>query len=221
MMNTKPKMISIILFVISIAIVPIAFSVSLIIGEVDIFGLAGMSFLWISFLFLPIPLISVLFGFSKKIKKNIFVGFVTTFVISAMGICSLALKVDRSGSFLKHADEITYISLPSDVKAMSYMSDNGRKGNAKILNYSEEQIFVEQLLDSSEWTSDLPPASIGLLPTNIVIETNNFDMYCVFLTKTRQFNPTVIKTNSTDIVFIAYRKSQHRLFVFDCYEYKA
>lgn len=59
-----------ILIVLSFIAGPLAFCVGYLVGEVDIFGTAGMSYLWIGFLFLPLTIGCFIFGCIKTKNTN-------------------------------------------------------------------------------------------------------------------------------------------------------
>ncbi len=213
------KLLSIILFIVSIAIAPIVFYFICTIGQIDIFGPPTMKYLWIMFPFASLPAISTIFGIimttkKQKTKKNIIAGSIAFSFMIIMGIYSFAFESNQSGSFLVETSKITGITMPTEVKSKSYHSDDGRIGNAILLNDNEKQAF-ELEIQTERWVDELTPASKGVLPFSIAAQSIKYDCFCFYMSPEGVFNPTTISSGEYKMVYLAYEKSKAHLFIYD------
>lgn len=223
-MNKYSNVISILLMIVSIVSLPIAFSVSCSIGNVSVFGMAGMSYLWIMLLFCVIPIGCFVFGVclyrkSKKGKKNIITGAITSIIMIVFGSYGFAVECDQSGDFLSEASITTNIYMPSHVRSMSYHSFDGRIGNAIILNDYEREAFERNIRDTHRWVKELPAASKGALPVLLPAQINDFNYFSLFVLPINEYNPTSFSSGKYSFTLVAYKYSAKQIFVFDQYEY--
>ena len=215
------KTIGIVLFVLTLISPVMAFSVVVVAEEATVFGLAAFSKLKEMLFFLIVPLISLIFGIvatakGHPAKKNIIVAPIVAFFITILALFSFQETVDESGEFLRNAEQVTHIAFPNDVKAKSMAFDDGRLGNAKLLNIEEEREFANTT-KQSPWRKSLPPASVGIIPNYVYSTTDSFDARFLFIVETKAFNPDRITSGRYNIVYAAYYKARHQITVFDQY----
>lgn len=211
------KIIGNILIVISIIAGPLAFYVGCLVGEVDIFGMAGMSYLWISFLFLPLTIGCLIFGCIKtkstnRSKKHIVIGICTSVFIAIMGISGLSVKVDKSDNFVKEVSVKANISLPSNLKVMTKYYENETECNFKILDSTEEKRF-QNSVEKDPWVTLLPAASKGLLSTSILNKIYGFDFCCLFVETTNSYNPQYVDSGNYSLILFSYQKNKHHVMI--------
>lgn len=219
----KYQIIGIILFVLSIASVFIAAYIPQGVGEVSFFGSMGANcYMWISWLFLPIPIAAFIFGlvFRKKVHVmvDIIGGMVVFSILLFFGCVTLINPVDSSGSFIQDAQNTTNIVMPADVKAMSQKSSQGgRIGIAKLLNHNEEETFKSNM-SSDYWEDKYPINAKALLPSSITYQTEKeYEKYCLYILPSKTFNPQTIEHGKYDVCYIAYNSNLHKLYIFDNY----
>ena len=222
MIVREHRVLGIVLFVAAIAAVPLVFWLACGIGKVEIFGLAGMSYLWIMLPFSVVPFASLGFGIwifrkAKQAKKNIIAGSISAFFMIAVGLYSFAIQPDRSGAFLREASSVTGISFPENVQSASYSYYGGRVGNALILDKTERTVFEVTIEGDGRWLYELPPASKGVLPPSLVLSLTGFDYYCLFVKPLDSFNPTDFPPGEYSLTLLAYKCAKSQLSVFDRY----
>ena len=213
------KPLSIFLFIISLAAGPFAFYLTYSIGNIEIFGFAAMTYLWIMFPLAILPAASFAFGIvmikrKEKTKKNIIGGAIAFSFMIIMGFYSFAFESDQSGLFLVNASEVTGISMPYNVKSKAYHDYDGIVGNALLLDDKEIETF-ELETQSDRWVSELPPASKGLLPNTLNVEAVKFDRFCLYVLPDNIFNPKTISSGEYKITYIAYEKSKAHIYIYD------
>ena len=213
------KAISIILFILAIVVSPLSFTTCCLIGEVDVFGLSGFSFMWISFFFLPIPLFCLVFGIICKkgglpMKKNIVIGTLSLSIIFLMGLSSFGIDVDRSTKIVTDVSDETGLYFPLNYRIMTTTYKNEKESNLKITDSLQEMVFFKTVKEEP-WVSVLPPASKGVLSNSIINKTNGFDYYCLYVRTTGTFNPSFVPTGDYSLVLIAYKNSKHHIKIIE------
>lgn len=215
------KIISIVLFIAAILTVPIAFSLACVIGNVEVFGFAGMAFLWLMLPFCSVPLGSLLFGIVMTKRgvrsiKNIVAGSVAATFALIVGASSFSFEIDGSGAFLREASATTGIALPEKVEASSYREYGGRVGNAIVLDIYEKSVFEEETR-SGRWSPSLTPAMKTVLPAGMIAELGSFEAYCLYVSPLGEFSPEWLPRGEYEITFLSYKRAKGHLRIFDSY----
>ena len=218
---SKLKILSIVLFILSIIIPIIAFYIVCLVGNVWVFGIAGMSYSWIFLFFLPIPLASIALGIYSKKKhtkylKNIVTGSISFSLMFIIGLTSFRFKVDKTGSFLKDVETVTGIAMPTNVRAMSMIEYGGRLGNAEIKDKAEETTFLEEI-KTNRWTNELTVVCKGMLPLAISSTLSGYSRLSIYVPVVNEFNPKTLNVGEYEIVLLAYEKARSHIMVFDSY----
>ena len=218
----RVKVLGVILFIGAIVTGPLAFWLAGILGNVEIFGLAGFSYLWLMFPFSLVPLASVVFGvlFNRKNRiknKNVITGIAATLFMTIIGFYSFAIQPDRSGAFLREASSKTGIVLPQNVESASYAYFDGRIGNALIKDDLTRQTFETAIKGDKRWLDDLPAASKGILPTHLRTQLIGYDYYCLHVEPTNVYNPTILPAGEYSLTFLSYNLTKKQLTIFDHY----
>lgn len=214
------KILGIILMILSILVVPIAFSIGAIVGEVDIFGLAGMSYMWLSFFFVPVPLACLIFGLLNHIKKtphtkkNIISGAIVSAILVLIGISGLNIKVDKKKDFVEEVGNTMSILFPLDSRIMTMSHDGVIESNIKILNFNQEETFANST-KQEPWVKSLPAASKGLLPLSIINKIDGFDTFCLYIKTNDTYNPTKVDAGDYSLILAAYHIKNHHISIFD------
>lgn len=219
----KKQIIGIVLFVLSIISVFLSSFVIQLVGQDSFFDSMGTwRYSWIAFLFLPIPIATFIYGIILRKKVHvmidIIIGIITSLLCLVIGCTTFVDRVDVSASFLLDAQNVTNISFPKNVKAMSsYEISGGRKGIAKILDSNEEKEFVNSMA-SDKWEDKCPMSARVVLPHTTLSQTEKtYEKYCLYLLPSGVFNPEKIEHGNYSVYYIAYDSSIHKLFVFDKY----
>lgn len=222
-MEKVERNISTLLVVATVFVAPLVFSLACTIGKVEVFGLAGMSCLWIMLPFSVIPISALVFGLvycrrDKKALKNVITGSVVAFLMIAMGLSSFAVENDRTGSFLENASTKTGIILPQKVDSAAYSDYDGIIGNAVILDPNEKSLFEDSINNDGRWLNDLTPVSKGILPPFLLLELTGFDKHCLYVEPINSFNPVSLSSGDYVLTLLSYKESKSQLRVF--YDYK-
>lgn len=217
------KTISIILFILSLLTPIVAFMIVCAVGDVNIFGVAGMTYyLWIMIPFSIVPLISLCFGIIIQFKhllsakKNIIAGSIVLLFMVLIGLSSFSYESDQSGSFLEEVSQKTGIRMPSKVRAMSSHNYGGRVGNALLLD-DLECLSFEYETKTVYWEKELSVFSAGILPSTLVMNLNNFNSFLLYVEPIDMYNPKELDSGKYELTFLAYAKETNHLLVFDCY----
>ena len=218
----KYQIIGICLFVTTIASLYIGMLIINFLSDTSFFGtLALTHYIWIIWLFTPIPVSTFVFGviFRKKVHVMIDIigGAIVFFMMLGIGCLFFIDYKDTSGSFLIDVQNTTNISFPTKVKAMSSYEVGGRRGIAKILDHDQEEEFKNNMT-SDKWEEKCPINARVFLPSYVVNETEKaYEKYCLYLLPADAYNPEIIESGKYSVCYIAYNSSLHKLFVFDKY----
>lgn len=221
-MKQSTRIIELMLFLGSIVAAPLSFALACLIGNVEIFGLAGMTYIWLMLPFSIIPMSSLVFGAvalknGNKTKKNIIVGCIVSFFMIVLGFYSFSIDADRSGDFLKNVSAQTGISLPQKTESASYHDFDGKIGNAILTDNGEKLLFEETIVSDDRWVEELPPASKGILPSMLVVQLSSFDYYCLHVGSENVFNPIDLASGNYTLTLFSYKSSKSHLCIF--YDY--
>lgn len=97
---------------------------------------------------------------------------------------------------------------------MSYHIEEGRIGNSKFYDKNEIEQFTLEI-ESDRWVDELPPASKGMLPQMMVLQSGAFDRQCLYVTTIDQYNPSTIMPGEYSVVWLMYSKTTSHLRIFD------
>lgn len=214
------KAIGIILFVATLLALPTTFFIVGNAGNPDIFMSAYFADLWVFLPVCAIPIASLVFGFVANkgrpiVLKNVIAGAIVTFMMATIGVFAISMDVDRTGAFLEEASSKTGIALPSHVESASYLTTDGKIGNALLKDRTEIIRFNTLVKSDYRWVAKLPVASIGAIPSSVWIELSHSDYYCLYVEPISEFNPMELLAGNYSITLLAYWQSNARLFVLD------
>ena len=207
----KLKIISILLFVLSICtILGALISVAILSG----INQAMTENMWIFFLFLPVPIASIVFGFylkkkGYKYKKNVIVG-----VIMAALLCIYGSFTFIFSDIYSHGDEpivnteqMLNIDIPTHSRINTQDWTKGTQSVPRGYIYSTSDIYfdytaVEQfeknISNDAKWISDIPNDMVGI--TSYFCDIQTSDYYIIYNKDTGEFNK--LPSSSGTYVFI-------------------
>lgn len=211
------------LFLFTLLAAPISFSLCAIVGEPEIFGVAGIvRYSWIMLLFIPVCPVSALVG--RRLKKS---GRKYKKLYVATWICLPLLLI--FGSFRFIFADISYdvneicaieekiaIDFPDRIKVVSHDYPGYNISYVKITDTDEASAFVKQISADPRWTPQLSTIIKGILPFDIQVEMNNFDFFVFYDLFTGGYNesPTAGQCNC---VFVAYDCELQRVIILNEY----
>lgn len=224
MKDKKRKTLGNILFVLALLSPMVSFILSSRIGEVEIFGMAGMlKYTWVMWLFIPICVLSILIGIQLKknnqgYKKNLIVGCICLVPLVLFGSYRFIFSSDVSYDVnrMTMIEEKTKINLPNQVKIGTIKMDTYYLSYAKITNAESKIAFEQEMKDSSLWQSELSSKIKTLLPINVQVESSSFDSFVFYNVTKKEYN-NYPYDGTYECVFIAYDYQMQRLMILDNY----
>lgn len=203
-----------------------SFALTSVIGEANIFGIAGIiRYSWIMWLFIPIGMLSILIGIklkknNQKYKKNFIIAFICLPLIIIFGSYRF---IFNSVSF--DTDKVTTIEneikleLPEQIKIATIKLDSYNVSYLKIINNESKEKFENELEKNQLWEKELSSKIKSLLPFDIQYEIETFDYFVFYNITNNEFNiyPLV---GEYECIFIAYDYELQRLIILDDYKIK-
>ncbi len=205
------RAISILLFVLSICTIWGA-----LIGVAALSAVNGMFVenMWMFFVFLPVPIASVVFGFylrkkGFKYKKNVIAGFIMVGVLSLYGSFSFIFAdiYSHSDEPIRNAEELLAIDIPDHVQINTQDYTKGTQSFPRGYIYYISDIYFDDdaveefekgLAKDAKWISDVPTEMVGI--TSYFFDYYPSD-YCIIYNKdTGEFNK--LPSESGTYVFI-------------------
>ena len=216
------KILSNILFWITLISPMAAFALASVVGEVNIFGIVGVvRYSWVMLFFIPLGVLSILIGNKLKennlsYKKNYIIAFICVPLLIIFGSyrfifsSSISYDVERITAIEKE----TNLELPNQIKIATNLFDSYNLSYAKIIDTESKVIFENELETNLLWKRELSPDIKALLPLNIQYESVNFD-YFVFYDLTNDTYNTYATDGEYKYIFIAYDYELKRFVILD------
>ena len=212
-----------ILFWITLISPMIAFALTSVIGEVSIFGVAGIiRYSWIMWLFIPIGWLSILIGAKlkknkQKFRKNFVVAFICLPLIVIFGsyrfiFNNVSYDIDK----VYIVEDKVNLELPDNIKIATNKLDLYSVSYLKIVDEQDKERFERELGKNQLWQNELSSKIKSLLPFDIQYETEAFDYFVFYNITSDEYN-TYPLDGEYDCVFIAYDYQLQRLIILDDY----
>ena len=195
------KTIRILLVICSIASFMVSFAVVTEVGDVESFNTLGMArYIWIMYLFIPIPLASVIFGFisrknGERHKVNIIVGFICMFILICFASMNFLVNDDKTiidDSYILSVEEKLNIELPDNMKVQTDLNYEYIITYAKINDNSTKISFEASIKNNELWKQTLSAKVKGLIPINIQVDLMGCDYYLIYNETTKSFGSGTI-----------------------------
>lgn len=229
----KEKTIGTILFWATLISPMISLVLVCLIGEVGIFGGAGIiRYSWIMWLLIPIGVLSFIIGLilrknKQSYKKNLVIACICIPLLLIFGSYRFVFNtITYDTNKVSVIENQIKLELPDDVKIAtckmdSYIAtnkmDSYNVSYIKIMN-DKSKVDFEQELDTNQlWQDELSPTIKSLLPVAVQWDTDTFD-YCVFYNMTSGEYNTYPTDGVYECIFIAYNRELHRLIIVDDYK---
>lgn len=217
------KIIGNILFYMTIISLPLSFSLSSIIGEVDIFRVAGIiRYSWIMLLFVPIGIACLFVGrklkyFNEKYKKNYIVAFICIPLLLIFGSYRFIFSnIKYDSEEMSSIENNINLNLPNNVKIATNKLELYTISYAKILDQEEKDNFQNEIINSNKWCETLTPSIYNVLPLDIQMEIENFDYFVFYNKITNDYN-VYHEFGEYECIFIAYDSEIGKLILLNEY----
>lgn len=181
--------------------------------------------MWVFFLFLPIPIASIVFGFYLKKKayshkKNIVVGFIMAILLCIYGSFSFAFAniYSHSDEPILNAEELLGIDVPAHTQINTQDWTKGTQSSSRGYIYSTSDIyfkataveeFEKQLASDTKWISTIPNDIIGITSFFCDIETS--DYYIIYNKDTKEFNKLPSQNGKYTFINLLYNKESNTM----------
>lgn len=196
----KLKAISILLFVLSICTIWGALICVAILSE--IYYAMMTESMWIFFLFLPIPIASIVFGFylkkkGYKYKKNVIVGVIMAVLLCIYGSFAFVFSdiYSHSDEPILKAEQMMNIDIPQHTHINTQDWTKGTQSERRGYIYSISDIYFEDTIveqfeknisNDANWISNIPNDMVGI--TSYFCDVVMSDYYIIYNKDTGEFN---------------------------------
>lgn len=209
------KTISIVLFVASIASIFLALSLMTALSDTTSIIPDKM---WVLYLFMPIPIASLLFGIFVKhngcrYKKNIVIGIIMTVILGIYGSFTFAFNdlYSHDDGPIISAEKALNIDIPTHKSINTYNYEDGAHFSTlettwyfSDIYFDEDAVesFEKALAEDSRWISALPNNLIGI--ASYYCDPAEDCYYIIYNKTTGEFNQLPDKSGSYEFINVVY-----------------
>ncbi len=205
----------------------LSFSLASIIGEPEIFGVAGIiRYSWVMLLFIPIGILSILIGFKlksnkQKYKKNFIISFICIPLLLIFGSYRFIFNsvVTYDVNEVSIIEEKINFDIPDDIKVATTKLSLYNIRYVKIINSESKDAFEQEIRNNQLWQEKLNLGIKGLLPLDIQYISDTFD-YFLFYNVTKEEYNICPSDDEFECVFVAYDEEMKTLIIIDEWEVK-
>lgn len=219
----QKKCFSNIIFVLTLLSPIISFSLVCLIGEADIFGVAGIiRYSWIMWTFIPIGIVSLILGVKyikgdPLYKKNLIIALVCLPLILLFGAYRFIftnVSVSYDVEHIYAVEEKGKLDLPNQIKVATNSFDSYNLSYVKLVDEEEIISFEYKISANKHWEKELIADIEVLLPLDVQYEIWAFDYYLYYNLSTDKYNECP-PDGEWECIFVAYDRETQRLVVLD------
>ncbi len=218
----KLKTISLLLFVLSICTIWGA-----LIGVATLNGInqAMTENMWVFFLFLPIPIASIVFGFylkkkGYKYKKNVIVGIIMATLLFIYGSFTFIFSnlYSHSDEPILNAEQVLNIDIPTHSRINTQDWTQGTQSIPRGYIYYTSDIFFDDaavedfeknLPSDTKWISDIPNDMVGI--TSYLCDFETSDYYIIYNKDTKEFNKLPSESGTYVFINVLYNSESNTM----------
>lgn len=208
----------------TIASPPLAFSICAIVGEAEIFGVAGIiRYSWIILLFIPFGILTLLAGKKEKECGRKYTRFYVAACISlplllVFGSYRFIVQgISYSVSDVYTIEEKTNLDFPNSIRLAAHDYSGNDVLYIKIADVDEAASFSTVMSSNVHCTLELGAMVQKMLPLDIQLEIVDFDYFLWYDLTTDQYT-TSPSVGEHKYVFIAYDCQVQKIIILDNYE---
>lgn len=218
----KFKTISILLFVLSICTILGALIVVAILSEIN---QAMTENMWVFFLFLPVPIASIVFGFylkkkGYKYKKNVIVGGIMAALLCIYGSFTFIFSdiYSHSDEPIVNAEQMLKIDIPTHSRINTQDWTKGTQSVPRGYIYSTSDIyfddtavaqFEKNISNDAKWISDIPNDLVGI--TSYFCDIQASDYYIIYNKDMNEFNKLPSESGTYVFINILYNAESNTM----------
>ena len=227
-MNNRWKTLSIILFVASLLSIIGALTL---VGVVSSKNNLFVENTWLFFLFIPIPIASIVFGVILKYKKNIIVGIIMLVLLCIYGSFSFVFAniYEHSDEPIIEIEQTLGIDLPTHKQITTQDWTKGAQSTSGGYIYSSSDIYFEkrqveefenQIATDERWLSAMPNELMGI--ASPFGDTGMYDYALIYNMDTSQYNESPQNSGTFRFINILYNAQhcQMKIIEYDIYYIK-
>lgn len=219
------KILGNILFLMTLISPNISLFLASIIGEANIFGVAGIiRYSWVMLLFIPIGILSILVGLKlknskQKYKKNLIIAFICLPLLIIFGSYRFIFILNGNVSYdtekISIIEEKIKFKFPNEIKIATNKLDLCNLSYVKI-NDESKDLFEQEIMNSQLWHNSLDIKIRSLLPLDIQYQSKTFEYFLFYNITNDEYNifPT---SKEFEAIFIAYDCDLQRIMILDDY----
>lgn len=215
------KIFSFVIFLLTILSFPISFAISCIVGEADIFDIYGIIYyMWISLLFIPIGILSLIIGFMLKkrnmsYRKNFIAAFICIPLLLLMGIYGIIARSYISVNMreVQITEEKINVSFPENMKVFTDYGVQCTITRTKILDESEKKDFEYYIMSNDKWTQSLKTTIKNSTPEMIQLDLQFYDFYLFYNTTLDEYNVYPTQKGEYNCILVAYNSERSHIII--------
>ena len=170
--------------------------------------------MWVFFLFLPVPIASIVFGFylrkkGYKYKKNVIVGVIMAVLLCIYGSFSFLFAdvYSHSDEPILNVEQMLSMDIPQHSRINTQDWTKGTQSVPRGYIYSTSDIYFEdaavaefedKISGDARWMADIPNHMVGI--TSYFCDVQTSDYYIIYNKETKEFNE--LPSESGTYVFI-------------------
>lgn len=185
------------------------------------FAVDGIEKMWMFFLFLPIPIASVAFGFYLKKKghrylKNLIVGIIVGVNLCIFGSFSFIFSpiYSHSDEPILNAEQMLDIDIPKHSKIYTNDWESSVQPREHVYYVSriyfddaDVEEFEKSITKDNKWLTDISNDMIGIVSFFCAYEDN---IYCIIYNKdTKEFNKTPRESGTYNFINVSYNADEN------------
>lgn len=192
-------------------------------------GINGMfeSNMWLFFLFIPIPVASIIVGFylkpkGYKVLKNIVAGFIMTGVLCLYG--SFCFMFDgfysHDDTGIKKIESLAGIDIPDYRQVNTHDWSKGEQSlgtereyvcyvSSVLFDQIKVEDFEKQLENNKKWIDSVPSKLVGVMST--LSAYDHYDYVMVYNVDTGEFNTAPKESGTYRFINVSYSVSQNEM----------
>ncbi len=200
-----------ILSIVSIWLALISCAITLESSPLPEFSVAMVEYMWLFYVFIPIPVASAILGavFLKKkykCKKNIVVGIIMTALLAIFGsMASMTdIEVKHDFEYVRSIESELPIELPKSGN-ISYTLNSSDLIKAEVMVKPSDKTKTIQSIKCDSWLSKNEFYQSNMLPSGIYLATRQYDYFYLYDLDCKKANSQISgEHNGHNFVYLAY-----------------
>ena len=215
----KIKRALIVLFALSIVSILFALLVCFVctrLSPLPEFSMTMLEYMWVFYLFIPVPVASTILGFifickKYKCKKNIIAGVIMTALLAIYGSFTPMMTgtVKHDFKFVHEVENNVPISLPDNGYVSYTVGKNDDLIAEAMVKFDNKQELLENI-ERDNWINSASLLPNGIVPLFTVATTNTYDYFYLYDLDCKDSNSDITGTHTGHtFIYFAYSKNNN------------